>query len=251
MPTSKKRKAARLALLVEKPPRNIDISELNDVRYTQTHIHTQFSNNSLHMDVFDTYFAIKYDLIPIEELPPIRIYEYGGHLWSIDNRRLWIMHEYGSFYYEGPYTKDHSESRFMEFESKYSSLHGTSGKQIQFHSDDPGSCCVDAWNLDTLDKHEITDHLKLTVDEFHFLTECPVHRLTSCKCLKAVPNKTSTTSLDQALSKRCQLIRKLVKDADLVLSRSKKELLNRFDKQNDEETFEELFRRCLFGNLID
>jgi hypothetical protein len=40
------------------------------------------------MDVFDTYFAIKFGLMPITELPPIRIYDYGGHLWSIDNRRL-------------------------------------------------------------------------------------------------------------------------------------------------------------------
>ena len=245
MSTSKRGKAARLALLVKKPPRNIDVNELNDVRYTQTHIHTQFSNNSLHMDVFDTYFAIKFGLMPIKELPSIRIYEYGGHLWSIDNRRLWIMHECGAFYYEGPYTKGHSKSRFMEFKSKYSSLHGTSGKQIQFHSNDPGICCVDAWNSNTLDAHEITDHLKLTVDEFHFLIECPVHRLTSCQCLKVVPNETSTTSLHQALRKRCQLIRKLVKDADLVLSRRKKKLLNRFDKQNDQETLEELLRRCL------
>ncbi len=61
---------------------------MNRVRFTQTYIHTRFSNSNTSMDVFDTYFAIKFGLMPITELPPIRIYDYGGHLWSIDNRRL-------------------------------------------------------------------------------------------------------------------------------------------------------------------
>jgi hypothetical protein len=245
MTTSKQRRAARLALLLEKPPRKLDATDLSRVRFTQTHIHTQFSTNKLDMDVFDTCFAIKFDLISIKELPAIRIYEYDGHLWSIDNRRLWIMRESGTFYFEGPYTKGHSVSRFMEFEGKHSSLHGTSGEQIQFHSDDPGTCCIEAWNSDTLDEHEVTDHLGLTVDEFHFLTECPVHHLFPCKCLEVIPDKTRTTCLQQALSKRCQLIRQLVKEANLVLSASEKRLLNRFDKQNEEDTLEERFARCL------
>jgi hypothetical protein len=118
MTTSKQRRAARLALLLEKPPRKLDATDLSRVRFTQTHIHTQFSTNKLDMDVFDTCFAIKFDLISIKELPAIRIYEYDGHLWSIDNRRLWIMRESGTFYFEGPYTKGHSVSRFIELEGK-------------------------------------------------------------------------------------------------------------------------------------
>jgi hypothetical protein len=235
MPTSEQRRAERLALLISKPPRELNKNDMDLIRFTQTHIHTQFSNNHLPMDVFDTYFAIKFDLISLTELPPIRIYEYDKHLWSIDNRRLWIMRESRKFYYEGPYTKEHSDTRFMEFQSKYSSLHGTSGEQIQFHLNDPAKCCIDAWNSDTLDEHEFTDHLGLTLDEFKFLIECPIHHSSSCDCLEVIPNKTRTISLNQALTKRCRLIRQLVNKANIVLSRTKAELLNRFDEVNEEE----------------
>jgi len=235
MPTSKKRRAERLALLVAKPPRELNDNDMHRIRFTQTHIHTQFSNNNLSMDVFDTYFAIKFGLMSLRELPPIRIYEYGRHLWSIDNRRLWIMRESRKFYYEGPYTKEHSVSRFIEFESKYSSLHGTSGERIEFHSNDPAKCCIDAWNSDKLDEHEIIDHLELTIPEFNFLIQCPIHHLSSCDCLEVIPNKTRTISLHQALSKRCQLIRQIVNKADIVLSMEKRQLLNRFDEVDEEE----------------
>jgi hypothetical protein len=245
MPTSKQRRAERLALLVAKPPRKLNDNDMNRIRFTQTHIHTQFSNNNLSMDVFDTYFAIHFNLMSFKELPPIRIYEYGGHLWSIDNRRLWIMRESCKFYYEGPYTKEHSVSRFKEFKSKYSSLHGTSGKKVQFHSNDPGECCIDAWNSDKLDEHEIIDHLGLTIHEFNFLIQCPIHHLSSCDCLEILPNKTRTVSLKQALTKRCQLIRQLVNKADIVLSRKKKQLLNRFDNVNEEELIERLYLQSI------
>lgn len=235
MSTSKQRQAKRLALLAEKPARELNENDLKCIRYTQTHIHTQFSNNHSSMDVFDTYFAIKFRLISIKELPPIRIYEYNGHLWSIDNRRLWIMCESGRFYYEGPYVKEHSVTRFMEFESKYSSLHGTSGEKIKFHPNDPGKCCIDAWNSDTLDEHEIIDHLKLTIEKFQFLIQCPIHHLSSCDCLEIIPDEIRTVSLKQALHKRCQLIRQLSNKSNIVLSKRKKRLLNRFDEINAEE----------------
>ena len=245
MTTSKKRRNERLALLLEKPPRKLNVNDMRRIRFTQTHIHTQFSNNCLHMDVFDTCFAVKFGWMSVEELPAIRIYEYGGHLWSIDNLRLWIMRESGKYNYEGPYTKEHSVSRFMEFEYKYSSLRGTSGKNIQFHSNDLISCCRDAWNSDTLDEHELIDHLKLTVDELRFLIQCPIHHSLTCECLEVIPDKTRTTSLQQALSKRCRLIRQLVKKTNCALSVNEKQLLNRLDEPNEEETLEEIFGRWL------
>ena len=245
MSTAKKRRNERLALLREKPPRELNDDDMRRIRFTQTQIHTQFSNNCSQMDVFDTCFAIKFGLMSVEELPAIRIYEYGGHLWSIDNRRLWIMRESGKYCYEGPYTKEHSVSRFMEFEYKYSCLHGTSGKNIQFHSKDPATCCRDAWNSDTLDGHEMIDHLELTVDEFRFLIQCPIHHSSSCKCLEVIPDKTRTASLQQALSKRCRLIRQLVRKTNCTLNADEKQLLNRFDEPNEEETLEEIFAKWL------
>ena len=230
MSTSKERQAQRLALLLKKPPRKLNLHEISQIRFTQTHIHTQFSNNTSFMDIFDTYFAMKYGFMSINELPAIRIYEYGGHLWSIDNRRLWIMRESGIFHYEGPYTEEHSASRFIEFTSKYASLHGTSGKEIQFHSNDPSKCCIEAWNSDILDEHELSDHLNLTFHELKFLTQCPVHHSSSCQCLEVVPDKTRTISLQQAIRKRCRLIQQLIEKGDLVLSARKEQLLNRFEK---------------------
>ena len=237
MSRSKQRRADRLALLLAKPPRELSEYDMKRIRFTQTHIHTRFSTKQMSMDVFDTYFAIKFGLMSIRELPPIRVYEYGGHLWSIDNRRLWIMRECGTFYYEGPYTKEHSASRFMELQSKYSSLHGSSGKRVAFHSNDPGQCCIDAWTSNTLDEHEIIDHLRLTLEEFAFLIKCPIDaHSTSCDCLQISANsQIRTNSLIETLRKRCQRIRQLVNKSHIVLSKNKKRLLNRFNNKNVEQ----------------
>jgi hypothetical protein len=242
MATAEKRRAERLALLIEKPPRKLNDNDMHRIRFTQTHIHTLFSNHDSSMDVFDTYFAIKFGLMSIKELPGIRIYEDGNDLWSIDNRRLWIMRESGNFYYEGPYTEKHSKTRFMEFTSKHSSLHGASGEKVQFHPNDSSKCCIDAWNSDELDEHELSDHLGLTVHQLSFLTQCPIHRSSSCNCLEVIPDKTRTISLQQALSKRCQLIQQLAKKDNIIFSTKKRQLLNRFD-EDEEELLEERIAR--------
>ncbi|CAF3948011.1 unnamed protein product [Rotaria sp. Silwood1] len=332
MSTARKRRANRLALLLNDPPRKLEIDEISRIHFTQTHIHSRFSNNSQNMDVFDTYFTLKFGLMPIEELPPIRVYEHYNKLWSIDNRRLWIMREAGKFYYEGPYTQRHSMSRFMEFADKYKSLHGTSGKQVEFHSGDSSACCIEAWNSGILDEHEFNYHLGLTHNEmkffiqcplwimreagkfyyegpytqrhstsrfmefadkykslhgtsgeqveFHsgdssaccieawnsgildehefnyhlglthnemkFFIQCPVHHHFSCECLDIMPDGTRTISLQEAFGKRCRLIRQLAKKNGLELSTRKKQLLNGFDAETEEEdSLDEPFARLL------
>ncbi|CAF4980828.1 unnamed protein product [Rotaria sp. Silwood1] len=246
MSTARKRRANRLALLLNDPPRKLEIDEISRIHFTQTHIHSRFSNNSQNMDVFDTYFTLKFGLMPIEELPPIRVYEHYNKLWSIDNRRLWIMREAGKFYYEGPYTQRHSMSRFMEFADKYKSLHGTSGEQVEFHSGDSSACCIEAWNSGILDEHEFNYHLGLTHNEMKFFIQCPVHHHVSCKCLDIMPDGTRTISLQEAFGKRCRLIRQLAKKNGLELSTRKKQLLNGFDAETEEEdSLDEPFARLL------
>ena len=122
----------------------------------------------------------------------------------------------------------------MRESGKFSNLHGTSRKQIDFHSNGQ------RWISDTLDEHEIIDHLKLTCDQFYSLLQCPIHHSSSCDCLQMTPNKNRTISLAQALRKRCQLIRQLTNKSNIVLSKKKKRLLNRFDNQNEDELFTNL-----------
>ncbi|CAF1964636.1 unnamed protein product [Rotaria magnacalcarata] len=100
--------------------------------------------------LINTYLKLKNGY---HALPPIRIYEHDNHLWSIDNRRLWLMKERGMFKYEGPYTKEHSASRFIEFETKYASLRGASGNKIKFHQNPKHQCCIDAYENGILAEH--------------------------------------------------------------------------------------------------
>lgn len=61
----------------------------------------------------------------IKELPLIRIYEYDGHLWSIDNRRLWIMREcVVHFITKGHIRKNIVRVDLWKFNQHFFSLHG-------------------------------------------------------------------------------------------------------------------------------
>jgi hypothetical protein len=48
------------------------------------------------------------------ELPPIRVLKDADGLWSIDNRRLWIMKQTNKFHCEGPYTPERSASLYND-----------------------------------------------------------------------------------------------------------------------------------------
>jgi hypothetical protein len=67
------------------------------------------------------------------------------------------------------------------------------------------------------------------------LIQCRIHHSSTCDCLQITPDKIRTISLTQALRKRCQLIRQLANKFNIVLSKNKKRLLNRFDNENEEE----------------
>ncbi|CAM2728863.1 unnamed protein product [Rotaria socialis] len=137
------RKKKRNALFETRPARPVTEEELMQVRFTKK---TMDIDESL----INTYLKLKNGY---HALPPIRIYGHDNHLWSIDNRRLWLMKERGMFKYEGPYTKEHSTSRFIEFETKYASLRGASSNKIKFRRNPKHQCCINAYENGILDEH--------------------------------------------------------------------------------------------------
>ncbi len=83
MPNGRKR-AERAALLtsdlLHHPPVGpLTLDQLRSIRFTHIRIHPTFANAS-RMTVFEVYFAIKYGLMALSRLPPIRVFEYEGNL---------------------------------------------------------------------------------------------------------------------------------------------------------------------------
>jgi hypothetical protein len=158
--------------------------QLRSIRFTHIRIHPTFANAS-RMTVFEVYFAVKYGLMALSRLPPIRVFEHEGYLWSVDNRRLWVMRQMNEWHIEGPYMQHQSSTRFREFLMKHRGLNGTSGEEAIFHRDAPFECCVDAWNNGSLDEHLAVDHLKMTLDEIKSLSKCVLHREKDeqCRCV--------------------------------------------------------------------
>jgi len=173
---ARKERAALLTsdLLHHPPVGPLTLDQLRSIRFTHIRIHPTFANAS-RMTVFEVYFAIKYGLMALSRLPPIRVFEYEGNLWSVDNRRLWVMRQMNEWRIEGPFTQYQSSVRFREFIMKHRGLNGTSGEEVTFHRDAPLECCVDAWNSGLLDEHLAVDHVKMTLDEVKSLSKCVLH----------------------------------------------------------------------------
>ena len=173
---ARKERAALLTsdLLRYPPVGPLTPDQLRSIRFTHIRIHPTFANAS-RMTVFEVYFAIKYSLMALSRLPPIRVYVDEGNFWSVDNRRLWIMRQMNEWHIEGPFIKRQSATRFREFLMKHRGLNGTSGEEASFHRDAPHECCVDAWNGGSLDEHLAVDHLKTTLDEIRSLSKCVLH----------------------------------------------------------------------------
>jgi len=91
------------------------------------------------MNVLDTYFAIKLDVMSIEALPVIQIYEYGSYLWSIDN------------------------PRFMDYAWNWPVLLWRTNMG-QFQSDDLTNCCINACNSDNKNVLIIWDKYLMTIN---------------------------------------------------------------------------------------
>ena len=158
--TSEDRARARLATLDSDA--RLTKEDYPNIRYTQRNINSTFSN-AKQMTVFEVYFAIKYALMDVSELPPIRVFKDADGLWSIDNRRLWIMKKTNQFHCEGPYKPERSTSRYKEVVCKRRSLLGGTGRHVLFKNCTTHMCCINAFNQGLLDVHTAEVHLKTTL----------------------------------------------------------------------------------------
>ncbi|CAF3904956.1 unnamed protein product [Adineta steineri] len=193
MPNGRKRaeraRKEREALLISNRFNNssresLTLDQLRSIHFTHIYIHPAFGNTKF-MTVFEVYFAIKYNLMNLYRLTPIRIFEYEGQLWSVDNRRLWVMHQINNWHIEGPYNESQSSTRFQELIKKHRGLKGTSGEEVRFRREAPCECCVDACNNQLLDEHIARIHLNMTLDEIKNLSKCILHYQTheQCNCI--------------------------------------------------------------------
>jgi hypothetical protein len=62
------------------------------IRFTQDSIASRFKNGN---SLADTIAALKSGALKPGDLPPIRIFERDGKLWTLDNRRLYVFQEAG------------------------------------------------------------------------------------------------------------------------------------------------------------
>lgn len=155
---SEKRGGGHIEIL---PP--LTEQEHGQIHYTQRYIKPRFSNSSP-MNVFETYFAIKYKFMRVTELPPIRVFKADGQLWSVDNRRLWVMKNATKFHCEGPFTREQDSVYFNELVIKRRSLRGGSGNHVQFSDDPEHRCCIMAFQQGILDTHFAEVHLKISLE---------------------------------------------------------------------------------------
>jgi hypothetical protein len=94
----------------------------HDIRFTQDTISPYFSNRP--GTINDTIQALREGRITPDDIPPIKVVEYKGQLWSLDNRRL------ASFQYAGvkdiPIIRvDLNDPRILEeFENKFRPIEG-------------------------------------------------------------------------------------------------------------------------------
>jgi hypothetical protein len=209
----KERTALLTSDLLHHPPMGpLNLDQLRSIRFTHIRIHPTFANAS-RMTVFEVYFAVKYGLMALSRLPPIRVFEHEGHLWSIDNRRLWVMRQMNTWHIEGPFSQRQSSTRFREFIMKYRGLNDTSGEEVTFHRDAPYECCVDAWNNGSLDEHLAVIQLKLTLDEIKVLSKCTLHHGTDEQCHCVGNDEPDCRTLSTMIHARRQRLDQLQKSA--------------------------------------
>ncbi len=207
---ARKERAALLTsdLLHHPPMESLTPDQLRSIRFTHIRIHPTFANAS-RMTVFEVYFAIKYSLMALSRLPPIRVFEHEGNFWSVDNRRLWVMRQMNKWHIEGPFTQRQSTARFREFIMKHRGLNGTSGEEATFHRDAPHECCVDAWNSGSLDEHLAVDHLKMTLEEIKSLSKCVLHHEKDEQCCCVGNDESDCRTLTTMIQARRQRLDQL------------------------------------------
>lgn len=231
--TKRKSANARQNAYDRHPTRTLRERDWFQIRFTQQMIHPTFSNVK-DLTVFDMYFALRYGLIDVSDIPPIRVFEdETGQLWSVDNRRLWVMkNARRGFNCEPLYTREQNPGRFKEVEYKIRSLQGKSGDYVWFRSreaaDAVHQCCITASKRHHLDDHITNDHLNITSRQLILLTRCPIHykdRTLSCSCL----TKLNMGTLKDMIHRRCLEIERILNNAHLTISEEHKQLFEKFN----------------------
>ena len=225
---------ARLRAYLTKPTRSLTSADWREIRFTQRMIHPTFSNRK-ELSVFDMYFAVRYQLMNVYDIPAIRVFQDDddGKLWSVDNRRLWVMKSARrGFHCEDLYTREQDPSRFKEVHDKIRSLHGTKGEYVWFRSreleDQIHQCCIQASKNHRLDAHIANDHLNVNLEQITLLTRCPIHhedpRCSSCTCLTSCVGGT----LKAMVQRRCQTLKQVMVNAKLQPSQEHVQLFEKF-----------------------
>ncbi|CAF1492960.1 unnamed protein product [Adineta steineri] len=189
------------------------------ILYTQRYVNPTFSNYSS-MNVFETYFAIKYTFMLVTELPPIRVFKADGQLWSVDNRRLWIMKQANKFHCEGPFTKEQCATYFNEVVIKRRSLKCGSGVHVQFHHDPLHACCITAFNQGKLDIHFAEVHLKVSLESIRCLAKV------KCFDNPAMGNH----NLHFRIHERCVILKRIMNHIHLPPTQNLYQLFSAFDQ---------------------
>lgn len=222
---------ARRQAYLANPTGSLTSADWHQIRFTQRMIHPTFSNRK-ELSVFDMYFAVRYQLMNVSDIPAIRVFQDNdGKLWSIDNRRLWVMKKARrGFNCEELYRREQDPNRFKEVEDKIRSLQSTKGEYIWFRSrelpDQIYQCCIQASKHHKLDGHIANDHLNVDLEQITLLTRCPIHHKDriSCKCLKSCAGGT----LKDMVQRRCQTLKQMMSNAGIEPSKEHVKLFEKF-----------------------
>ncbi len=222
---------ARRRAYLAKPTKSLTSADWREIRFTQRMIHPTFSNRQ-ELSVFDMYFAVRYQLMNVSDIPAIRVFQDNdGKLWSVDNRRLWVMKKaQRGFNCEDLYTRQQEPSRFKEVDDKIRSLHGTQGEYVWFRSREPSDqiyrCCIKASRGRRLDAHIANDHLNVDLGQITLLTRCPIHHKDRipCTCLTSCAGGT----LKDMIQRRCQTLKQMMSNAKLKPSQEHVKLFEKF-----------------------
>jgi len=94
------------------------------IYYTQETIRDVFQNG---IPLIETLEQLRSASITVNDIPPIKVLEYEGKWWTIDNRRLWVFREYGQVI---PVEKVNEEYKGHVFYKRKNTQ--TKGKSILF-----------------------------------------------------------------------------------------------------------------------
>jgi filamentous hemagglutinin len=84
----------------------------NSIRFTQSSIGSTFSDGS---SLQDAIGALESGVLSPSDLPPIRVYEQGGQIYTLDNRRLFVTSQAGTTVNITPATAQEITSQAWKF----------------------------------------------------------------------------------------------------------------------------------------